>query len=365
VRVAIVIERFERGAGGAESAAWHLVRELAGRGLELAVVCRAAAEPPPPGVELVRLGVSDLWQPWRLVRFSQLAARTVRRGFDVVHAFSRTRHQDVYRAGGGSHADYLEHVHRWPAARRWLSPRHRTILLLERAVFADPTQLVECNAHGVAAELARRHGVPAERLAVVYNGVDTRRFHPERREAERARMRAALGLRGPGALFVGSGWRRKGLDLAIAGLAAAPRDAELVVAGRGDPRPWRELARRHGVAGRVQFLGARADVELLHAAADLLVLPTRYDPFANACLEAMASGLPVATTPHNGVAELIRDGENGLLAEDDFGKVFERLADPPALARLGAAARRTALALDWSRHAEATLALYARVPRRR
>ena len=111
----------------------------------------------------------------------------------------------------------------------------------------------------------------------------------------------------------------------------------------------------------MHFLGPRSDVETLYAAANLFVLPTRYDAFSNACLEAMASGLPVATTPANGASELIEPGANGLLCEGDFTPAFRALADTEALEKLGLEARRCAERLTWKAHTDRVLELYARV----
>jgi UDP-glucose:(heptosyl)LPS alpha-1,3-glucosyltransferase len=361
VRVAIVVERFEAGGGGVESAAYRLACELARRGTSVSAICRLAGEAP-AGVRVQRLAAPGFWQPLRVVAFSRAAAAATASGFDVVHSFARTRWQDIYRAGGGSHAAYLERSYAHPGWQR-LSPRHQAILRIEEAVFRDPRQLVQCNAPRNATEIARRYGVPRERLAVIYNGVDTERFHPRVREAERAALRERLGIEGPAALFVGNGFRRKGLDRAIEGLARGGGKALLLVAGADAPAPWLDLARRHGVEGRVRLLGPRPDVPALHAVADLFVLPTRYDPFANACLEAMASGLAVATTPENGVADLLASGENGFVFAGDFAPAFALLDDPARLAAVGAAARRTAEALTWQRHADAVVALYERIAR--
>lgn len=366
MRVAVVVERLDPGGGGVEGAAFHLVNALAERGTRVSAVCREASGSP-PGVEVLRLGGPSFWQPLRLAAFSRRAARATRaspRSFDVVHAFSRTRHQDVYRAGGGSHAAYMERVYPRPWLTRW-SPRHRTILHIEEAVFRDRDQIIQCNSQRVADEIAARYDVAGERLAVIYNGVDTDRFHPRRRETDGALLRQKLGLKDAVALFVGSGFARKGLDRAIDGLARAAPEAALLVAGADDPAPWQRLAEQRGVGRRVRFLGQRRDVEALYAAADLFVLPTRYDPFANACLEAMASGLPVATTRANGVADLIEDGRNGFLLDDDFAPAFARLGDHTALAGVGGEARRTAEPLTWARHTDEVLALYARIVERR
>jgi UDP-glucose:(heptosyl)LPS alpha-1,3-glucosyltransferase len=71
-----------------------------------------------------------------------------------------------------------------------------------------------------------------------------------------------------------------------------------------------------GVIDNVLFCGPTKESEKLYAAADVFVLPTVYDPFSNACLEAMASGVPVVTSKINGVSELIEDGITGVCVED-------------------------------------------------
>ena len=362
MRAAITIENFRPGPGGVESVAWQLARELGELGVDLTVLCRQAAKPVPPGVRVETLGGLSFWQPLRVLDFSRRAARaSAAGGFDVVQAFSRTRHQDVYRAGGGSHAAYMESVYAHPRLLRRFSPRHRTLLAIEEAVLRDERQTILCNSKLVAGELVERYGLAPARLAVLYNGVDLERFHPQERERSGARVRSELGLDGPIALFVGSGFARKGLDRAIAGLAAAGAKADLVVAGAGDPSPFRRQAEALGIGGRVHFLGVRNDVAELYAAADLFVLPTRYDPFANVCLEAMAAGVAVATTPRNGAADLLESGVSGFVCADDFAPAFRALEDSARLREIAARARVVAERFSWRAHATAVLALWERV----
>jgi len=357
VRVALVVERFEPVRGGVESVVWHVARGLVEAGDEVHVLTRRGVEA--PGVRLVPLPVSALWQPWRVLAFSRAAARAAAAGrYDVVHSFTRTLHQNVYRAGGGSHADYLARRGgaAWRRAARRLSPRHAVLLAIERRVFADPRQTIQCNSEMVRREIAARHGVPAGRLVVIWNGVDLVRFRPPAARPARA---------APVWLLVGSGFARKGVDTALRALSTArSRDTQLWIAGRDAPREASALASRLGVAGRVRFLGERSDVEALHAEADALLLPTRYDAFANACLEAAASGLPVVTSGANGAAELLRDG--ALVVDDPedvagFARALDRLEDPALRARLGAAARSVAERHGWAQHVAELRALYTRV----
>jgi UDP-glucose:(heptosyl)LPS alpha-1,3-glucosyltransferase len=108
-------------------------------------------------------------------------------------------------------------------------------------------------------------------------------------------------------LLVGSGWERKGVRFAARAVNSLGKNFRLLVAGRG---------RSHIARGRfVQRLGSVPDLAAIYAAADLFLLPTLYDPFSNACLEALAAGLPVITTRDNGFSEIIENRIHGSIIE--------------------------------------------------
>ncbi len=367
MRIALVVERFEAAGGGVEAVAWEAAHGLARAGDEVHVFARTAQAAEPGGPVVHRLAVPAAWQPVRVLAFSRAAARAAPRAdFDVVQSFSRTRHQDIYRAGGGCHAAYMERAY-GPLRARWrrLVPRHAVLLHVEGRVLRDPSQLVLCNSEMVRDEIVARYGVPEARLAVIVNGVDLERYHPRRREDEGIRMRAALGAdHEPVWLLVGSGFHRKGVDTALRALALARGRHALWIAGGDDPAPWRALAARLGVVDHVHFLGRRDDLPAVYAAADALVLPTRYDAFANACLEAAASGLPVLTSGANGAARWL--GASALTVEDPedaegFAAGLDALADPARRRSLGASARRRAEEASFARHLEALRTLYLKV----
>jgi len=126
---------------------------------------------------------------------------------------------------------------------------------------------------------------------------------------------------------VGSGFSRKGLDAAIRALAQAGDGAFwLAVVGRDRAEnDFKDLAAKEGVGDRVRFLGGRNDVRPLYAAADCFILPTRYDPFPNTALEALAMGLPSIVSSRCGAAEVVQQGAGGWVCQPD---------DPAGLARL-------------------------------
>jgi UDP-glucose:(heptosyl)LPS alpha-1,3-glucosyltransferase len=152
----------------------------------------------------------------------------------------------------------------------------------------------------VAAEITEWFDVPPERIRVIPNGIGHALPVMDKEAA-----REALGMDKTSfcALFVGTGWDRKGLDLAVKAMDSLAGNPVLLVAGRGDQQAFR---------GRSTiFLGPTKNLPAIFAAADVFVLPTYYDPFSNACLEALAAGLPVVTTSANGCSEILVEGKHG------------------------------------------------------
>src|SRR4051812_46616374 len=121
------------------------------------------------------------------------------------------------------------------------------------------TRIVAISRH-VKRELVEAYSIPEEAIELIYNGVDLKAFDPVRAADGRAAARRALGLAATDKviLFVGTGFRRKGLDLLILALAKMETHAKLVVIGRdGATRAYRSLARSCGVGDRVLFAGSR------------------------------------------------------------------------------------------------------------
>lgn len=274
-----------------------------------------------------------------------LAALTPRSRCDLLVSLERVWSCDCYRAGDGVHRAWLERRARteppWQNwVRRW-NPKHRQLLALEASLFGrDGARVIIANSQLVRAEITAHYpACPPERIEVVYNGLPSDHFgfqSSDRREQSRRLLK--LDPDDYAILFAGTGWARKGLDCALAAVARLPGNTRprLLVAGKGNPLPYlRRL--EHTAAGRVQFLGPVRDMAAVYAAADVFVLPTVYDPFSNACLEALAAGLPVLTTHANGFAEILTPGVDGEVF--DAGD-SEALAD--RLARWSDPARRLA-----------------------
>lgn len=258
--------------------------------------------------------------------FSRKAERAVSRvKLDIIISLERTACQDIYRAGDGVHREWLLQRKKTASWLKRLSialnPLHMVILYLEKRLFkSERLKMVVANSQRVKEEIIAHYGLPAEKICVIYNGIKIDHF-PYVSEADRKRVRGSLRLSEDDVLvlFIGSGFERKGLLYlirAIKLLKDTGKKVKLLVVGKGRQYAYSKEARRLGVEGSVVFAGPAKSVLPYLAAGDVFCLPSIYDPFSNACLEAMAAGLPVITSRANGANEIIIEPKNGAVVEE-------------------------------------------------
>jgi UDP-glucose:(heptosyl)LPS alpha-1,3-glucosyltransferase len=330
LKLAIVRQRYNA-FGGAERFIARALPALERAGADVTLISRKAqgwgarrtlrVDPPHLG---------KVWRDWSFARAARAAWR--REGFDLVQSHERIPGCDVYRAGDGVHRRWLELRRRvaGPLERLGiaLSPYHRYVCAAERGLFEHPRlRAVICNSRMVSEEIRRAFRIAPEKLHVIYSGVDLEHFHPRLRTELRGRTRDELGCppRDTLFLFVGSGFARKGLAAAIEALERTNHPSlRLVVVGTDRERE-RFAGQAAPLGERVRFLGGKQDVRPLYAAADCLILPSRYDPFPNTVLESFAMGLPAIVSSRTGAAEIIERGVNGWVCDAD---------DAPGLATL-------------------------------
>jgi UDP-glucose:(heptosyl)LPS alpha-1,3-glucosyltransferase len=241
---------------------------------------------------------------------------------DVLFSLERVWSCDVYRAGDGVHRAWLARRRKFEVPLkqfvRGASRKHRHLLQLEESLFEKrKAGRVIAGSQMVLNEITDLYRYPADRINVVRNGIplDKFRFDPGLREKSRAQLKLKpdqIAL-----LFAGSGWERKGLLFAIEAMALCKNPKmRLLVAGRGEANRYKTTRLRFWREDPVQFLGEIPNLIPVYAAADIFVLPTIYDPFSNACLEALATGLPVITTRSNGFSEILEDGVHGSVVDN-------------------------------------------------
>jgi len=295
--------------------------------------------------------------------------------FEILFSLERVWSCDVYRAGDGVHRAWLERRRKFelPLKRfvRSLGSKHQDLLRLEQSLFSGGnTKRVIAASQMVKDEIVNLYGYPADKIDIVRNGVPLSkfRFGPELRE----KSREELNLKSDqiALLFAGSGWERKGLLFAIeAATLCKDRKMRLVVAGRGNASLYKTRRLRFWREEAVQFLGEVADMLRVYAAADIFILPTIYDPFSNACLEALACGLPVITTGSNGFSEIIENGVHGSIVDHAgdllaFRDAIRLWSDPSRRAAARSTNRQLAAQFDISQNINQTLAILCSVAKR-
>ncbi len=220
-------------------------------------------------------------------------------------------------------------------------------------------------------ELRKYYNIPENRIRVIHNGVDTRKFQPA---ADKRKIKAELGLNPDdiAILSVGRLYARKGLFTLIEAMPSVVKrfkNAKFVISGKGQSDEMAKLnahAEQLGVKDNIIFTGYYPDKKLpkLYQAADIFAFSTFYEHHPFAVLEALSTGLPVVTTTVGGIAETIQSGKNGLLVKPFSSKQFSEailylLEHPAEAAEMGAKARKTIVdEYDWSIVVKQALKVY-------
>jgi glycosyltransferase involved in cell wall biosynthesis len=331
-------------AGGAETYTIQLIQGLAARGHS---VFLATDQVDPASIIKPATGVAvDYELPFQTLNplkkrnvFRQIQRIAVERRIDIVHAQHRT---------AGYFAEWLWRKQRVPYVVTIHDPWHRTPFKkrhggLFRRVIAVSDFLRQL--------LIRDFHFPPERVRTICNGVDPSRFAGITRE-QGASLRAQYGI-APGEVVlsqVGRISRAKGQHDLIEALALLPRDLNYrcLIVGEGSARPRLEqLALRRGLEAKVLFCGFRADIPVVFAGTDVMLLPSCREPFGLAVVEAMLSSVAVIAASAGGVPEIITHGQDGLLFKAGdvraLAAQIERLiTDAELRRRLAEAGRATA-----------------------
>ena len=398
MRVAIVQETVSPGRGGAETSTVEMARCLAALDLDVTIVCRAEFDVPADdavvdGIRYHRVDAvgTRLLRAIRFVRGADLFCRS--EGFDIIHAVTPCLSANVYQPRGGT---YVETVRRnialerspWAKLTKWidrrLNWRQRFLVQLERTLLTSERRRPHIAA---ISEYVRRQVIegfdyPEGLVHVVFNGVDITPLTGSPAAEARRGLRAQFDIPpdAPLGLFVAHNFKLKGLrELLIAfarlgGTGGSPttdpdsKSPHLAIIGSGQRGPYERLARRLHIADRVHWIGSAPEMSAWYAAADLLAHPTWYDPCSRVVLEALACGVPVITTRHNGAAELL--SEAGSVIDDPadtdaLAAVLHRRLITEQAGRTSREASRTPFVASMQRHAEGLRALYARVTRPR
>ena len=350
--------------GGTELDFYRTASGLRDLGHEVHLFCSEFAIDPPAGTYAHLIPIVPLGRTARLWSFAKIAP-TIMRPYscDVVVSFGRMICQDVLRSGGGSHRAFLQKFGKEGGLRRriWhhLSPYHQSLLALERQQFQPGHyKRVLAVSEEVKRELLATYAVREDRITVIHNGVDEKRFHFSLRDKFRTLIRKQwhIPLDAPTVLFVGSGFRRKGLDrLMKAWNSPQMKDAYLVVVGDDAQRTRYQALAAERANGKIIFVGRRDDVESYYGAADLLALPAVQEAFGNVVLEALATGLPTVVSQVVGASEILKGklADGIVVHPEDPKELVDKLLAMLERGRypnFALEARELAEAYSWSNH---------------
>jgi glycosyltransferase involved in cell wall biosynthesis len=374
----VMLTGFAPRVGGAERQAQRLARALQQRGARVRVLTPRESPDLPEretvaGIPVRRISFPRLRGVGAAVLSARVLADLLRGADDVIHVHISGPMVIPAVLGG--------RVRGVPTVLKFanLSPERGIWVDVPQAAFRRwPLEAATRRVDGVVAISSRIARAAEEggwwQVARIPNGIDPEEGAGER--PPRAQARRWLGLRGdPVALFVGRLSHQKGLDVLLRiwrrFLESRP-GATLLVLGEGpDGASLRRQAVALGVAGSVDFRGLRKDVAPHYAAADLFVLPSRYEGLPNVMLEAMAAGLPVIASRVSGTEDAIEDGRNGLLVPPGepaalLDALLRLTGDRGMGERLGKEARKTVEGrYHINRVAEETLAFYRHLIDRR
>ena len=361
MKIALVHKRLEL-RGGTERVLYRTAEGLRDRGHEVHLFCLQFRVAIPQGVWGHR--VPGIWWPRsaRVLTFAMLAPKVIaKENCDVVMSFDRILSQDIFRSGGGPRKVLLEKMkgHSGLVRKLWysMSLYHHLVVRIENLQVRNNQRgkiIVVCDQ--MKKEFIEVYGIPEERIVVIHNGVDASRFDPRRRLHEGKKVRAELKIpsEAPVVLFVGTGFRRKGLHrlLGLWGRHELPGVYLLVVGHDARLSYYRRRWSRHK---KVIFAGPQEKVEDYYACADLLVLPAIQEAFGNVILEAMASGLPVVTVAGVGAMDHVNGAlTDGILSNPDDPTELKtkilRMLDRERRSLLAREARETAEKYTWDNY---------------
>jgi glycosyltransferase involved in cell wall biosynthesis len=284
-----------RNSGGIERYALTLVRGLHALGIRPAVIAKsfdaslpefAWVKPYPVSMFAVPSKLRDHWFNWCITRIKQ------KEKLFPLLACNQTGAADIAICGG-VHPGYLEAMGQLPGwSDRWKTRLEYTHL--------NNAQVVVAHSQRMADEARRFHGVPKEKIRLLYPPVDSQLFSTVNTET-RSRLRADLGLPNDRAIFLlaSTGHRRKGLDMLLDFFGSTKLPISLVVAGR-------PIGGVNSLPSNVRSLGYRSDIENVYRAVDFTVMASIYEPFGLVGIESALCGTPVLVASNVGCAEVLR-----------------------------------------------------------
>lgn len=311
--------------GGLSRDFMRILRESQNRGHEIDVFTSEWDGPHPVDITVHELKSLRRTNHARNAAFyRKLKVRLATAEYDAVIGFNKMPGLDIYY---GADYCYVGRVSpKYPQLYR-LTSRYRHMANFEEAVFGHTSETLILSLSENERNVYRQYYATADRrFHIMPPTLDRERKPGLDRDLVRKQMRAELDVEDQQRLilFIGSGFKTKGLDRAIDAIAALDDElrpqTRLLVIGEDDSGSFKRRARKLGIANQVSFMGGRDDIPELLTAGDLLLHPAYHENTGTVLLEAIASGLAVLATDVCGYASHIERADAGLVLKSPFSQ---------------------------------------------
>ncbi len=314
--------------GGMQRDCLRIAMACRDEGADVDILTREWTGPAPEGIRVNLLPTKAITNSKKTKLFVDAAHEKINKEkYHGVVGFSKMPGLDVYYAADPC---YLARVN--PKYHRLykFTPNYRTYSGFEQSIFGKDQKTKVLLINPKQKDIYQSYyDTPDERFYILPPGIQRDRCAPIDYLDKRTLARDGLSL-APDTkliLFVGSGFKTKGLDRALHALAQLPaaqkENSELWVVGDDSPQPYQGLIKKLNLSNKVHFLGGRDDIPQLMLAADALLHPAYSENTGTVLLEATVAGLPVVTTDVCGYAHYIKEAQGGIVVPEPFNQ--ERL----------------------------------------
>lgn len=311
--------------GGLEKYTWQLGNDFEKRGHRVTVLTSGKVVQQ-SNLEVISVASRKSMSLWHVLSFESKCLKWLKKNNpQVVLGLDRNSYQTHYRAGNGVHRTFLERRKQFEGRLRgWtfdLNPLHQMMLKKEKTTFENPKlQVLYTNSHMVKEDVLSHYNIEESKIKVVHNGVEWSKwiesFEEWPKEREKKLLESNMNPNAHQFLFIGHGFKRKGLDLLLDALKSLNRkDWQLSVVGYDtNMTKYRKRVYQLGLEPQVKIWGSQNSIVPFYQMADTLVIPSLYDPFANVTVEALAMGLFVITSEFNGGKEVLNNESGSIVS---------------------------------------------------
>jgi len=235
----------------------------------------------------------------RVILFNLQVCAT--KGHKFYFSLDRIICPDIYRAGDGVHKAFLK-----IEKKSKLNPLHTVYLFLEKRSFRKAKRIIAIS-EMVKKDIVDNYAVDSAKIKVIYNGINLKEINYDQ---SFNKLSAEFGINKgqPILLFVGSGFKRKGVDefLQIIAQLKVSNFVAFIIGKEKNIKYYQQLSKRLKIDHQVVFTGTRKDVDDFYAISDIFLFPTHYEPFGSVILEAMNFENAVFTTRQCGGGEILK-----------------------------------------------------------